>query len=666
MVMGFDNQDKRVRRAKEQIDKALARRDLESAVDAVLAVDKTSREPLFVLVSPAFRKTLSDLQKTSAWARLHTLAARAEQEPRLLLQGADEAAAASARWPLFLACMRARDFARAGRIWKCLVDEATLRAPALARAIGAWIEGQGQIDPHRMAELNLDGLPAVAAPDPRLGTESPGRLRLAPPAAPASPAQVEDALYVLFATQPLTVVADTLRSWLDRSPADLKMVLRSYAGSLALRELLIHASSGDSLALPAQLLARISEGAEDDLAQEILLGTRLLMTTVITKTPRRGEYESLAALAAALVRTKQFKDIADILARDFACSPGLGSLALDICQSALAPAASLPDERLLPLWVQTLNLNAPPPEVDVEDRLSCSGPTWLQAASREVCKRGKSLAAYLDKLDSPARNKTLDSLLWGQPCEIVADVVDALWKDASEELRRALSRMLPDLMETAEEASMNVLAGSRSFADFDILDRITVAVNKADPDLPFLAALGLTLWRRFGLRLLPYYVELLPYALSQASQPSQRIEVVKAYVGNRTDIEAWLEAIRELSKGDSEIMPSLVADTSRMMLDRFRDDRIALARAIDHTANLGAPIGLLKSIAHAYQRAALAEDGPDLTPEDERAQAVLALMFDSRTRKSSAKGRAKRRKKSSRRGKSSRGQLALPFDENDP
>ena len=667
MAMGRGNHDKRERRAREQIDKSLARRDLESAVDAVLAVDKTAREPLFALVSPAFRQTLSDLQKTSAWARLHTLAARAEQEPRLLLHGGDEAGAASARWPLFLACMRARDFARADRTWTFLVEKATARSPALARAIAAWIGGQGQIDPHAVADMDLDGLPALAVPDPRLGIESPARPRLAPPAAPASSAQAEEALYILFATQPLTVVADTLRSWLDRAPADLALTLRKQAGSLAMRELLVHASSRKSLALPAQLLARLSEGAEDHLAKEIVLATRLLITTVITKTHKQGEYESLAALAAALVRTTQFKDVAEILARDFRCIPGLASLAISICQSALSRAASLPDEHLFPLWIQMLHLNAPAPEAEPEDRLWFPGPTWLQAASREVCKRGKSLAAYLDKLDPQARSKMLDSLLWGQPSEIVADMMDALWKDASEEVRRALARMLPDLMQMAEEDSNDMLWGSRSTADMAAIDRIALAASKSDPDLPFLAAGGLSLWRRFGLRLLPYFVELLPYALSQASQPGQRMEAVKAYVGNHVDIEAWLEVIRELCMGNAKMLPSLIAETSQAMLDRFRTDRIALARAIDYTVKFDAPFSLLRTLAHAYQRAALA-DGAKPTSEDGRAQGILGRMFGGKPKQSPAKGRARRGRKAPRTPKRRSGssQLELPLDENDP
>ena len=667
--MGRGDQDKRERRARDQIDKALARRDLESAVDAVLAVDKTAREALLALVSPAFRQTLSDLQKTAAWARLHTLAARGEQEPRLLLQGADETTTASARWPLFLACMRARDFARAGRMWKFLVDKVTVRAPALAHAIAAWLSGQGQVDPHAVADMALDGLPALAAPDPRLGIDSPARPRLAPPAAPVSSAQAEEALFILFATQPLTVVADTLRMWLDRAPAELALTVRKQAGSLAMRELLLHASSRRSLALPAQLLARLSEGAEDELAKEIVLATRLLLTRVVGKTQERGEHESLADLAAALVRTTQFKDVAETLARDFRRVPGLASLAIRICQSALARAASMSDEHLFPLWIQMLHLNAPPPEADPEDRLWLPGPTWLQTASREVCKRGKSLAAYLDKLDPHARAKMLDSLLWGQPSEIVADIMDALWKDASEGVRRELAHMLPDLVEMAEEDSVGSGAGLAhgERADMAAVDRITVAIRKADPDLPFVAAGGLSLWRRFGLRLLPYFVELLPYALSQATQPSQRMEAVKAYIGNRVDIEAWLEAVRELAMGDAKMLPALIVETSHAMLDRFRTDRIALARAIEYTVKFDMPFSLLKTLAHAYQRAALA-DGAEPTPEDERAQVVLGRMFGTMTEKPRAKGRAKRGRKTPRKPELQSGgsQLELPLDKNDP
>ena len=667
MAMGRDDEDKRVRRAREQIDKALARQDVELAVDAVMALDKAARKPLLTLVSPLLRRRLPDLQQARAWARLHTLAARAEQEPRLLTQEADDAALAAARWPLFLACMRARDFARAGRYWQSLADYVASSAPGLARALRAWIDGQGQIDSSCLADLALDRMPGLAALDPCLATQAPSRPRPALPAAPASTAQVEDALCSLFATQPLSIVTDTLRAWLDNAPTPLAKALRTQAGSLATRDLLFRASAGTSLAEAGQALARMAEGAADDLAEGLLLATRLLIVSVLTQKARPGEAEALEAVVAALVRTTELEGVVDILAHDLARVPGMAFLALHICQGVLSRADTLPGERLFALWAQALDLNAPHDDVDEDDLLNSPGPAWLQAATRMVCKRGKALAAYLDEIEPAARDDLLDDLVWGQPCELVVDLIDAVWNDASEGTRRVLAATIPTLITMAEDASMDRLAGSRSLGQLAAIERIASAAAAADPDLPFLGAGGLVLWRRLGPRALPYHVGLLPFALSQARHADQRIASVKAYIGDRTDIEAWLEAMRELARGDSEILPPLIDETSRLMIERFWDDRIALARGLAYAARFGAPWRHLRTLAHAYQRAAFAADDAEPAPEDRRALRILANMFGGqyqapRKRQAGSGKRAKRRRKP----EPQREQLALPLGETEP
>jgi hypothetical protein len=467
----------------------------------------------------------------------------------------------------------------------------------------------------------------------------------------------------LFAAQPLTVVVENLRAWLERAPVDVARALRTRAGSLALRELLIQANAKESVALPAMLLARISEGVEDDLASELLLATRLLVTTVGYHGPQRGEAESLAAVAEALVGTRQMGEVAATLVGDFGGSPEFAPTALAICQGALVRATSLPDDRLFPLWAEALALQAAASESGREDGVAAAGPAWLQTASREVCKRGSSLATYLDKRLAPVRAQLLDDLLWGQSSEVVADLIDALWNDASEQLRRDLSALVPDLIENAEEAGMHALERSHSLRDLATYDRIAERALAADPSLPFLAVGGLTLWRRFGLRSLPYCVRLLPYALSQAN-PGQRMEVVQAHVGNRVDIEAWMEAIRELSAVDPEATSSLVEQTARTMLDRFRDDRTALARALAYAERFHAPLALIKRLGHAYQRAALAQegDGAESTPEDRRAREILALLFGGTTKRRPARPPTKTRNKTRGRPRGP-DQLALPLGE---
>jgi len=64
--MGRGDQDKRERRAREQIDKALARRDLESAVDVVLAA----------------RRAIGPRQRRTAVLAMRPLGGRVAGHPR--------------------------------------------------------------------------------------------------------------------------------------------------------------------------------------------------------------------------------------------------------------------------------------------------------------------------------------------------------------------------------------------------------------------------------------------------------------------------------------------------------------------------------------------------------------------------------------------------------
>jgi len=665
--MGQGHEDKRVRRARAQIDKALARQDVDLAVEAVMALEKAARPPFFTQASPFFRRKLADLHRTGTWARLHTLAARAEQEPRLLTHEADDAQQAVARWPLFLACMRARDFGRAGRYWQSLHDGVAARAPGLARALRAWVQGQGQIDSSCLADLDLDRLPGSVALDSSGPSHARPRSRPAVPAAPASVEQVEDALHTLFAAQPLPVASDTLRVWLDGASPALAKTLRSQAGSLATRELLIAASAGTSLAEAGQALARMAAGAADDVAEGLLLATRLFLETAATKQLRLVEAAALDALVAALVTTTQMESVADVLAIDLAGQPGLASAALRICQGILTRAETLPDPRLFAIWLLALDLNGPADDVDQEDLHNVPGPTWLQAATRAVCGRATALAACLDQLDPKVRDDRLDDLVWGQPVDLVADLIDAVWTVASEDTRRSLASIIPALITTAEDLSLDRMASSRSLGHMAIFDRIAAAADTADPDLPFFGAGGLVMWNRLGLRALPYHEWLLPFALSQAHNVGQHVEVVKTYVAGKADIHAYLEVMRELGQGDSRILPPLVDETCRLMIERFRNDRVALARGLIDAATLGAPWLYQKKLAHAYQRAVLVGDDAAVTPDDRRAVKIMASILGEQDRSPRKSQTGKGRKANQRRKpKQSKEQLPLPLDEEEP
>jgi hypothetical protein len=149
---------------------------------------------------------------------------------------------------------------------------------------------------------------------------------------------------------------------------------------------------------------------------------------------------------------------------------------------------------------------------------------------------------------------------------------------------------------------------------------------------------------------------------------------VHAYLDKRVDSEAWLDAIRELSAAAPGSMTPLVEQTLQTMLERFREDPTELARALVCAERTDAPPGLLKRLAHAYQRAVLAQegDGAEATPEDVRAREILGFLFGGRGTKRPkprAKPRSKRPSDKGKKGGASAGasgQLSLPLAEDEP
>ncbi len=541
--MGHGSQDKALRRAEAQLDKAVARRDVEGAVAVLFGLDKAEREPLLGRSAFLVRDMLPELHRQSAWGRLHTLAARAEQEPRLLTHGADDAAAARARWPLLLACMHARDFVRAQRMWLSLADLVAARAPALQAAVAAWVAGQGQVDAGALAGLDLARLPEPAVVDPRLGIEPMARVSKAPPAPPETVDAVSDAIHLLFAAWPLRQAGDILLVWQAKVTPEVATSVRRLAASLATRELLLRASEGDRIGEAAQLLARVVQGASNpaDSANEILLAARFLVCKVAAESASRDEREALLGLVAALARIPTFAPVAETIVADFAKVPALASLALLLCQQALASASELPAGQFFPLWARALALHSFRPTAHDEERERRPAPAWLLSVSRQACQRGDELAAYLKGLEGWARARLVDALVWCLPHTLIVDLIDVAWKDAADEVRRDLALPLDQLILDAEDASLERLMANPYSADRGYLERAAMAAQVADPGLPYIAADGLKVWRRLGPRALPFNVRLLPFAIFDSKEPARHFDLARACVGQRTDIGAWLE-----------------------------------------------------------------------------------------------------------------------------
>ena len=666
-----------MRRAQAQLGKAIARRDPEGAADALLGLDKLAREPELAPCASLFRQALPELHRQSAWGRLHTLAARSEQEPRLLSHGADDAAVAHALWPLFLACMRARDYARAQRLWQKLYDWIAGRAPALSQAIAAWLAGRGQVESEALAGLDLRRLPEPAPVDQRLGVDSSARWpKPPPPAPPATPESVPDSVHLLFATQSLRQVGDILLGGQAGATPEIAASFRHLAGSLAMRELLLRASSGEGIGEAAQLLARIvhhpNDPTPDDLANEILLAIRFLVGRMGVGSASRDEREALSGLMAALVRLPAFAAVADVLARDFAEIPPLAPLALQVCEHALARARDLAPTPFFALWSQALALHSPRPEHPDDERERSPAPAWLQSASRLACERGKELGSFLATLAGWARARWADALAWGLPYLITVDLIEAVWNHANDEVRRDLAERLDDLILDAEDASIERVMSNPRSVDFTYVERMAAAAEAADPGLPFIGADGLKVWRRLGAKALPFNVRLLPFALFEAKDPSRHFDAAKAYVGNRPEIDAWLEVIDELQECDTTALVPLLTQIERHVLGRYQDDRPALARALIWGYRTRARLDFVRDLAHAYARASLT-NGLEVIADEKLAARIAAIVLRLGTKARGTKPSASKPKKRKPRQPRSNEQrelfqldLPLPIDEEKP
>ncbi|MGD0837562.1 MAG: DUF6109 family natural product biosynthesis protein, partial [Polyangia bacterium] len=398
---------------------------------------------------------------------------------------------------------------------------------------------------------------------------------------------------------------------------------------------------------------------------------RFLVGKVGAGSASREEREVLPGLVAALTRIPTFTAVAEVIAGDIAKIPALAPFALLFCEQALASAPKLPAEQFFPLWARALVLHSPRPKSSDEKHERRLAPAWLQSASQQACERGDELAAYLKGLEGRAR--LVDALARGLPHTITVDLVDAVWNEASDEVRRDLVEPLDDLILDAEDASIERVMANPHSMDYAHVERAVAAAQAADPGLPFFAADGLKVWRRLGQRALPFNARLLPFAIFDSKDPSRHFDLACAYVGQRTDIAAWLEVVDEVRECNTPAVLPLAQKIERHILQHYASDRPALVRALLWGNRTAAPHAFMRALACAYQRVALrpgdsptAEDGPEASADAKLAAKIAAsvLRLGAKTRSRPRPARKSRQKKPPAHQPAE--QLALPLEPRKP
>jgi hypothetical protein len=594
--------DGQARRAHERIEKALARRDPEAALEALLSIPAAARDELVPPAAALVHRSAEELRRQGAWGRLHVLAARAESEPRLLAPApADGAAgepATEARWALLLACLHARDWARGRRYLSALAPLLEARGPALGRALAAWIERAGDLGSEAPA-LPSAGSPATPAPDPRLGYDPPARKRAPVPVAPATAEQVEAQVLALAATQPFLTFAETVLEWSRKAQPQVARALALAATPLAVRELLLALDRHGSPAEAALLLGRLARphASDEGVATELLLGTRLALPALAREPLNRTVGLALGELAAASSRRPEGQTyVIEWLTAD---DPDAGARPAWLCvaEALLGTdgGAALEGERRLRLWAAGLMAWERGHAGQAE---SPRQPPWLQATNLRVLEDPAAVGAFLGALSPERRRPLLVGVVESAPVRAAAAVLASCWERADERQRDELASLAAALMNHAQDEAMEGglldQIGDRTFVHS--LNRALAA--GLEGLVPF-GPQARAVWRTIGERAMRHDPDLLAWALSDAPGPAEARASVATYLEGKPHVEARLEAIRAIASTERDDLTVLMHEVALRMLSDFAADAPSLARALRWSHSRGAPRHLVQAIAVA-------------------------------------------------------------------
>lgn len=626
-----DREERQHRRWLEDAHKHLTRGDLDGMLPALLRLPPALREEVLPRGAVLFRRAVQEQHRRGAWGVLSTLAARADAEPGLVERGGEAAEAQATYWSLVWAAGRAREWARAQRLWLPLAAAARERAPRLAVALESWLSTQGAPTPEAVAPV----LGALANLDSRLGIE-PVRARASLPP-PRSLAEVEEAVLALCASEPFPVFASRVEGWAREAPAEVAGAVWALTGQLAARELWLRAEVGKGLAAlsqPALLLARAVRegGAPPALSAATIQALRVVAAAL----PREGlsrkeEAEAWCALAHASAlhpeaRAWVVQGVSGVrfsgeaVPRVLRLYEALLALALDVALWAWAFRA----------W------NEEEPEAS-------SAPTWLQEGLRRlIATQAPALVAWLNGAMRPEREELVEAVASTCPPDLVESWVEACWESAHEEVRSELSEAVSILLDRSRlrkegRKLEQVLRGARSEEELlEVLTEVDGVLKQAQAAMK-LSAEGLRIWHRFASRVLTYQVEFLEVAVRQASSDAEAWEAAERYLEAHPGDAGYVEVLRTMELSDRK---ELAARVLAQWLGRRANDVQALAKAVVAAERMGTPCEYLHPVMEAFLRA-LEEHKPSESSEVVRQAQALARAHQVRLRKR----RAPRKKK---------------------
>lgn len=617
-----DPEERQHRRWHEDARKYLERGDLESALPVLLRLPGPLRDGLLPRAAELFRGAVREQHRRGAWGMLGTLAARADVEPGLVEHGVDPGEARSTYWPLMWAASRAREWARARRLWQPLAAEGQSRAPELASAVEAWLSTEGDPAAESVAPL-LACLPAV---DPRLGVE-PARPH-AHLMRPRTAEAMEGAVLALYARESFSVFANRVQTWAREVPEPMGRAVWELAAQLAARELWLRVEAAqrvEGLREPALLLARAAGEVRDSPALSALALQALRVVTGglspdgISRDEEAEPWCALAQAAAFPPDTRHWVVQAVSVVR---FSDDALPRALRLCEALLLlePSAALWARAVL-LW-------------DEHDPEALLAPGWLQEGlSRLLRAQLPALLSWLTAAEHSERAGLTECVAATFKRGLVESWIDACWEAADEELKDLLSHAVVILLDRTRDTKVKkqlerLLRGAHSVEDAERLLEVGGMLQQAEA-LMELSPEGLRIWRRFAPRMLPYQVEFLNEAVIQAASDAEAWDAATRYLDARGSDAAYLDVLLAMDGTGRE---ELSRRTRARWLEQRSRDMQALAEAVVACERKGAPLKHLKPLLEAFLQAFAEQPPAVFSPAVMHAQ-MLARVHRVRLRK---------------------------------
>jgi hypothetical protein len=645
--VGGSRDDKRIKRAHEDLRRGLARRDGELACDGLLALPAPERGPgQLAAVAALCAPAIEQMQARGEWSRLVPWAKRLEVEPRLLTVLEPESSCA-VRWALLWGCAQSGEWGRAARLWADLAPEATARQPAIAQAVGAWIGSRGAPRPipdaiAAFAPEAPDRLVTAApvgagrigsdargrAADPRLGIEpiGPRTAREREPADPQSPQDAENATVRARAVLGSAGLAGWVARVFERVDADTARALGEAASSIALRDVLARMEErGSDRSASLDVVAACARRGVVPTAH-LLTSIRIVVRWLREGVGAAPHPDAVCSIARGCMRDEAIAAIVRDALLGIAQQGTGKSVAADTLLAALgavaeiAPSASLWATGAVFAMQRAERSDGHRPR---PSRRRAPSTAWLELQGEQIAAQADALVAWMRTADPRARFSVLAFAADRLPANAAGPLLVAVSTIDDERLRRDVARSVEDLLGRF----------SMRYCPSCGFDHEPELLSYRD-----LSPVARGLWDTIEGAVCDLSPALLNLALERATSAAARGTLIQRFAHRADAGGAWLEAIALARRFRLRKLP---AELLERMLARFADEPGELAAAYQIAWNEVGRMDVLVPIAHALVHAV----SRSAVPPRARVAAVVA-----RAQRLLDAERAKERRRARRRG----------------